>query len=71
MGIPCMLLAVQTKRTFEVIVEVQVVVIECTILLWVEDLEQRIAGSPRKSVDILSISSNRKTGLDDPAFFND
>jgi hypothetical protein len=45
------------------------VVVEGVVLLRVEDLQQGGRSSTRKSVDILSTSSSRKTGLTVPAFF--
>jgi len=39
------------------------------VLLRVQDLEEGGRGVARKSMDILSTSSRRKTGLREPAFF--
>ncbi len=38
-------------------------IVEAVVLLGIKDLESAAAGSPRKSVDILSTSSRRNTGL--------
>ena len=55
----------------EVVVEIEVVVVEGVVLLGSSTSSSADDGSPRKSVDILSTSSSRNTGLPVPALFSD
>ena len=48
--------------------DLEVVVAELAVLLWVEDLEQGRGRVSRKSAPTLSISSSMKTGLRVPAW---
>ena len=47
----------------QIVFHVQVMIHEHEVLFGIEHFEQRADGSPRKSMDILSISSSMKTGF--------
>lgn len=52
----------------QIIVHIQKVIMECSILFRVEHFEEGRGGSPWRSALTLSISSRINTGLEEPAF---